>query len=107
MRQARVNQIKEKGNFLGRSSASLSQGSSSSPSSTTVRGRKRRGEDADLREDPDGEDHHPRGGEQRHRRQRQSQNPGVCPQPCSCSRLIVDTLKVCSVRCGLRGIGGV
>ncbi|ONM55034.1 Ubiquitin-NEDD8-like protein RUB1 [Zea mays] len=75
MRQARVNQIKEKGNFLGRSSASLSQGSSSSPSSTTVRGRKRRGEDADLREDPDGEDHHPRGGEQRHRRQRQSQNP--------------------------------
>uniref|UniRef100_A0A0D9Z4Y1 Uncharacterized protein n=1 Tax=Oryza glumipatula TaxID=40148 RepID=A0A0D9Z4Y1_9ORYZ len=33
-------------------------------------------EDADLREDADGEDHHPRGGEQRRRRQRQGQDPG-------------------------------
>jgi hypothetical protein len=43
-----------------------------------ARARKRRVEDADLREDPDGEDHHPRGGEQRHHRQRQGQNPGAC-----------------------------
>uniref|UniRef100_A0A6V7QX63 Large ribosomal subunit protein eL40 domain-containing protein n=1 Tax=Ananas comosus var. bracteatus TaxID=296719 RepID=A0A6V7QX63_ANACO len=33
------------------------------------------GEDADLRENPNGEDHHPRGGEQRHHRQCQGQNP--------------------------------
>jgi len=33
-------------------------------------------QDADLREDPDWEDHHPRGGEQRHHRQCQGQDPG-------------------------------
>ena len=33
-------------------------------------------EDADLREDFDRKDHHPRGWEQRHYRQRQGQDPG-------------------------------
>ena len=31
---------------------------------------------ADIREDPDGQDHHPGGGGQRHHRECQGQDPG-------------------------------
>uniref|UniRef100_A0A453IGL2 Ubiquitin-like domain-containing protein n=3 Tax=Aegilops tauschii subsp. strangulata TaxID=200361 RepID=A0A453IGL2_AEGTS len=40
-----------------------------------------RNKHADLREDADGEDHHPRGGEQRHHRRRQGKDPGQGRHP--------------------------
>merc|ERR1712146_645824 len=45
-------------------------------------------QDADLREDPDRQDHHARGGEQRHHRQCEGQNPGQEGIPPDQQRLI-------------------
>merc|ERR1712146_184007 len=45
-------------------------------------------QDADLREDPDWQDHHARGGEQRHHRQCEGQNPGQEGIPPDQQRLI-------------------
>merc|ERR1711977_593669 len=45
-------------------------------------------EDADLRQDPDREDHHSRGGGYRHYRGREGQNPGQGGHPPDQQRLI-------------------